>query len=119
MDVNRHHAIWPRRKQHTPLERAFRTHEGLVIPDADIQAHRELHVALPPPPKITRQLMVDILDVLNSQPLQRTHEGLEVVISHLESTDSTEALRLAKHFTKQLGYLTFQPNAVHVEGVMI
>lgn len=116
--VNRHHAIWPRRKQHTPLERAFRNHPGLVIPDVDIDRHRELHIALMPPPKISHQLMINLIDMLDAASLERPTEGIELAIRHCYIDDTNEGMRMGKHLYRQLGFLVAEPQ-IYIEGVIL
>lgn len=101
-DYNRHHLFWMKKNYKSPLEKSFRTHQGLVIPTY-IPDHRTLHADLSPPPKPGAQLMRGILSNLDRQ-LSHPTDGLLYTIDYLEGRDE----RLASHLTQQLGYLTLR-----------
>lgn len=101
METNRHHTFWQRRSYKTPLERAFRNHQGLVIP-TPIDQHRDLHAHLLPPPKPSRDLMVGIINNLE-RPIRGRLDGLLFTLDYLDTQSQAE--NLSAHLTKQLGYL--------------
>ena len=99
--VNNHHVWFQRRSYKSPIERAFRNHNGFIIP-TPVTAHNNLHANLYPPPKPHRELMMGILSNLEEYNLANPLDGIEATIDFLETG------RIRKHLIQQLGYLTLE-----------
>lgn len=102
---NRHHALWQRREYTSPLEKAFRQHDGLVVP-MYLNAHSELHARVAPPPKLPKIAMensiyfLDTLDCLDN-PLAT----ITALTDHLADQESGVCTRLAKNLMRQMIFI--------------
>lgn len=104
-NYNRHHAIFQRRDYLTPLEKAFRQHDGLVVP-MYLNAHSELHarVVVPPKlPKIAMENAIYFLDTLDC--LENPLATITALTDHLADQESGDCTRLAKNLIRQMVYI--------------
>lgn len=102
---NNHHLNWERRSYTTSVEKAFKNHPAMVFL-MDIQVHKELHEALPPPPKLSKQQMLGALSILSTLDYKENQMNTIDNIAWRFSTDGDDVGRkYGKHLFKQLEYL--------------
>lgn len=111
--AEKHHCVHYERWFKTPHEKLYRNLAGLVLP-MHRPIHRELHANVPPPPKPSREFMLNIIDhtTLNIEEERPYPRFLEIVkyIGDMANTSWSdervdEASRLYENFTQQNEYL--------------
>lgn len=98
---SKHHMLWPRAEYRTRHEKAVR--RELIMP-MDWDAHCELHATLQAPEKPDVGVLLCIVDYLHERQPSREDAPL-YAIDRLVKLRSDEALNLADHFTRQLGFI--------------
>lgn len=98
---SKHHMLYPRAEYRTKHERAVR--RQLIMP-MEWDAHCELHATLQPPDKPDVGILLCIIDYLDEKQPSREDAPL-YAIDRLVKLRNTEALVLADHLTRQLGFL--------------
>jgi hypothetical protein len=66
-ESNRHHIIFTRKSYTSKVERAYRSHKGLIVP-LHPEGHKELHCNVEPPLKPSARQMVTALAMLDKLP---------------------------------------------------
>jgi hypothetical protein len=100
-----HHLAWQRRDYRTPLEKQYRNHRGMLIPDVPNPEHRDLHANIPPPPKPNRELMAGAIVRLSTTDLILPLDGLFAVTEYMFERDTRLSCKIGEHLLKQAGYL--------------
>jgi hypothetical protein len=114
-EQNSHHLFWTRREYLTHLEKNLREHRGFVLP-IDVEAHRELHADLNPPPKPNARQIRHLLGEVGDFQLGRgrlycVYHAIDFfnVMSHSHNElYQANALDIAEHLETQLHYLTYK-----------
>lgn len=106
-EYNCHHSFWNRSWYRSPIQRALRQHEGLVVPMYE-QVHRDLHADMPPPPRPnSAQILgaLGMLDRLSSQTLSRPPETVLALSEHFLLQDDSTAQRIGHHLLRQSAWI--------------
>lgn len=105
--VDNHHAIFYRRWYKTPHEKLYRGLAGLVLP-IHRPIHNQLHAEVPPPPKPSREFMLQIVDhsqdIDDSRPYQRFLEIVKFVGDVANTAWSDERVDEASRLYENLNY---------------
>lgn len=104
-ETSSHHLAWQRRDYRTPLERQYRYHKGMVVPNVPNVDHKELHANIPPPPKPTVELMSGALIRLSETDLILPLDGLFAVSGYMFERDTRLSVKIGEHLIRQAGYL--------------
>lgn len=104
---NHHHVLWNRVWYKTSLERALRSHDGLVVPIL-VPVHKELHANIDAPPKPDRDLIIGSLEMLDDLPQSVVTNPLETVNTYAEwllARQAKLAGRIGANLMRQIPYL--------------
>ena len=107
MEVNRHHLFHARAWYKTPLEKALRQHDGLVVP-MYVGVHKELHANVQPPPKPNQRLILGALACLDDLPgstLAHPPQAVLALTEHFLEQDDRLAQRLGHSLLEQASYI--------------
>lgn len=104
-NTSRHHLAWQRSAYRTPLERKYRQHRGMIIPNVDNIAHSELHANVGPPRKATPDLMAGALVKLHQTDLIQPFDGLFCVVEFMVERDTALSIKIADHLLRQVAFL--------------
>lgn len=105
METSRHHISWRRADYRTPLERQYRNHRGLIVPNVPNPDHRELHANIAPPPKPTQDLMAGALARLYQTELLLPLDGAFAVAEYMFERDTKLSNKIGEHLLSQIAFL--------------
>ncbi len=110
--VSRHHLIHYNRWYKTPHEKIYRSLGGLVLPMSRT-VHNHLHANVPPPPKPSREFMLNIIGYTSYIEEQQPYPRFLEIVKFIGDVANTswseervdEASRLYENLTQQNEYL--------------
>ncbi len=111
-ETNRHHTLWRRDFYTTPSERKLRDTHGMVL-RLTIGVHKELHEAVPAPPKPNPNLQRDIVNFATGLDLDLYYDRFTAITDYLTRVMETgtnqqnahDAGMLAENFQLQAPYI--------------
>lgn len=99
---NTHHAFWER---HDYAGKPYNALRQALKAEVQIDAHRNLHAELMPPPKPSRPLTYNILNHLEEHQYSQPFDNIFTAVDYLVKVGNPESLALSEHLIQQLGYV--------------
>lgn len=99
--LSTHHFLWNRADYRTHHEKQLRR---ILTVETDWADHCELHARMQPPQKPDIGITLTLIDHFNDQA-ELTEPAPLYAVDRLLRLGSSEAVTLADHFTRQLGFL--------------
>jgi hypothetical protein len=100
---NNHHCWFERKNYKTPIERRVRNLAAFII-KANAVDHRELHVAVSPPPKPSSDQLHDLYQFMQEHAYQL--EGTEGLEWGIVWANDRRLYNIEENLTKQYDYLS-------------